>query len=164
MELEKLLEEPNLMSLALAEKPKRGNADLTRAAQLEISRETYFEAQNQGLTLSELLETEPYDPSPVGAALDAFDRQLIVRGLKTSGKNASTVEEFFAAAPILMPEFIRREILRGQRMRPGLETLSHLQRRSSLRATRPFTSTSPRPKRGFRSSRSARGLPFRRCW
>lgn len=123
MELEKLLEEPSVMSLALAEKPRKGAADLTRAAQLEIARETYLEAQNSGMTLSELLETEPYDPSPVGSALDAFERQLIVRGLKVEGKNASTVEEFFAAAPVLMPEFIRREILRGQRMRPGLETL-----------------------------------------
>jgi len=123
MELEKLLEEPSLMSLALAEKPKPGAVDLTRAAQLEISRETYLEAQNQGMTLSELLETEPYDPSPVDSTLDAFDRQLLMRGLKVSDKNASTVEEFFAAAPVLMPEFIRREILRGQRMRPGLEAL-----------------------------------------
>jgi len=123
MELEKLLDEPNLLTLALAEKPKRGGADLTRAAQLEISRESYLEAQNQGLTLSELLETEPYDPTPAGSALDAFERQLVVRGLKTEGKSASNVEEFFAAAPVLMPEFIRREILLGQRMRPGLEAL-----------------------------------------
>ena len=69
MELEKLLEEPSVMSLALAEKPRKGAADLTRAAQLEIARETYLEAQNHGMTLSELLETEPYDPSPVGSAL-----------------------------------------------------------------------------------------------
>ncbi|HEU4436173.1 MAG TPA: hypothetical protein VFR89_01825, partial [candidate division Zixibacteria bacterium] len=80
MELEKLLEEPSVMSLALAEKSRKGAADLTRSAQLEIARETYLEAQNSGMTLSELLETEPYDPSPVGSALDAFERQLIVRG------------------------------------------------------------------------------------
>ncbi len=75
----------------------------------------YAEAQERGMTLSELLEE--LDPSPQGSALDAFERQMLVLGMSGSGRRAITVEDFYLGGGlILMPEFIQREIQRGYRM------------------------------------------------
>jgi len=100
-----------------------GPVDLTRAGEIEVSRDTYLEAVAQNMTVTELLESEEYDPSPVGSPLDAFERQLAVRGIRVSGKNPTTVELFYQGAPALLPEFMRREITRGMNMRPELKTL-----------------------------------------
>lgn len=100
-----------------------GPVDLSRATEIEVTRDSYLEAQAQNLSLSELLETEEYDPSPVGSPLDAFDRQLAARGVRISGKYPATVELFYQTAPALLPEFMRREIARGMNMRPGLKML-----------------------------------------
>jgi hypothetical protein len=97
--------------------------DLDRAASLEITREQYQEADNRGLTLSELLEADEYDPSPVGSTLDAFERQLLLAGIRLGGKQPTTVEQFYHQAPALLPEFMRREIRRGQAMRPEVGKL-----------------------------------------
>ncbi|MFH1335894.1 MAG: hypothetical protein ABII96_05200 [Candidatus Zixiibacteriota bacterium] len=80
MELEKLLETKEgkkLLELAAGEKPVSGHLDLSRAKEIKVSRETYLEAQSRGVTLSELLETEDYDPSGINSPLDAFERQLV---------------------------------------------------------------------------------------
>lgn len=98
--------------------------DLTRAAEIEIRRDTYLEAQAQHLTLSELLENDHYDPSPAGSPLDAFERQLALRGIRLGGKYPATVELFYRGAPALLPEFMRREITRGMKMRPELNMLT----------------------------------------
>jgi hypothetical protein len=75
----------------------------------------YAEAQERGMTLSELLEE--LDPSPNGSSLDAFERQMLVLGMSGSGRRAITVEDFYLGGGlILMPEFIQREIQRGYRM------------------------------------------------
>ncbi len=100
-----------------------GPVDFTRAAALEVNRDLYLEAEGRGLTLSELLECDEYDPSPVGSPLDAFERQLALAGVRLGGKNPTTVEQFYQKAPSLMPEFILREIKRGQGMRPELAKL-----------------------------------------
>jgi hypothetical protein len=97
--------------------------DFTRAASLEISRDSYLEAESRGMTLSELLETEEYDPSPLGTPLDAFERQLALAGVRLGGKQPTTVEQFYQKAPALMPEFMLREIKKGQQMRPELSRL-----------------------------------------
>ncbi len=98
--------------------------DLERAAEIEVTRDTYLEAQAQHLTLSEFLESGPYDPSPVGSPLDAFERQLALRGIRIGGKYPATVELFYQGAPALLPEFMRREIMRGMKMRPELNMLT----------------------------------------
>ncbi|MFC1476004.1 hypothetical protein ACFLQW_03280 [Candidatus Zixiibacteriota bacterium] len=98
--------------------------DLSRAAEIEITRDVYLEAQTQNLTLSELLESGPYDPSPAGSPLDAFERQLALRGIRIGGKYPATVELFYQGAPALLPEFMRREITRGMKMRPELNMLT----------------------------------------
>jgi hypothetical protein len=100
-----------------------GRIDLSRAAALEIDRDLYLEADSRGMTLSELLECDEYDPSAVGSPLDAFDRQLALAGVQLGGKNPTTVEQFFQKASVLMPEFISREIKKGQAMRPELSKL-----------------------------------------
>lgn len=104
----------------------RGSAtptDYSRAARIEIGRELYLEADSRGLTLTELLELEEYDPTPAGATLDAFERQLALAGIRLDGKSPSTVEMFYQQAPALLPEFMRREINKGQAMRPELSCL-----------------------------------------
>ncbi|MBD3170148.1 MAG: hypothetical protein GF307_11740 [candidate division Zixibacteria bacterium] len=102
---------------------KQKPVDLSRAKDIKITRDTYLEAQEKGLTLSELLETRDYDPSPVGSALDAFERQLAAAGIKINGGNSSTVELFYRGAPALMPEFIMREIRKGMSLHPDLNKL-----------------------------------------
>lgn len=75
----------------------------------------YAEAQERGLSLSDLLET--MDPSEPGSPLDAFERQLMVNGIVAEGPRAITLEQFFLGGGlILLPEYIMREIGRGYRM------------------------------------------------
>ena len=97
--------------------------DLSRAAGIDITKDLYLEADNRGLTLSELLECDEYDPSSSGCPLDAFERQLALAGVRLSGKTPSTVEQFYQQAPALLPEFMLREIKKGQAMRPELGRL-----------------------------------------
>ncbi|MCK5125668.1 MAG: hypothetical protein KAR42_05390 [candidate division Zixibacteria bacterium] len=126
MDLDRFLNSPSGTGfLELAEEDEKliGPLDLSRASEIEVSRESYLEAQSRGMSLSELLETDDYDPSPVGSPLDAFERQLALSGVRISGKNSSTVDLFYKNAPALMPEFILREVRKGQQMRPELDRL-----------------------------------------
>jgi hypothetical protein len=126
MELEKLLdtkEGKKLLELASLEKPVLKPMDLSRAKEIKVTQETYLEAQSKGMTLSELLETGEYDPSDFDSPLDAFERQLAVHDVRVGGKSPVTVELFYQGAPALLPEFMMREIKRGQKMRPELERL-----------------------------------------
>ncbi|MFH2036709.1 MAG: hypothetical protein ABIJ45_09930, partial [Candidatus Zixiibacteriota bacterium] len=107
----------------LAERELDGPVDLSRTAEIEISKESYLEADARGMTLSELLETSEYDPSPSNSPLDAFERQLAIAGIRLGGKNPTLVDQFYQKAPALMPEFILREIKKGQSMRPELSSL-----------------------------------------
>jgi hypothetical protein len=100
-----------------------GTLDFSNTGKIKVEKNLYLEAQKLGLTLSELLELPEYDPSPVGSPLDAFERQLAYHGLRTGGGNPVTVELFYRTAAALMPEFMMREIRRGQNMRPELNRL-----------------------------------------
>jgi len=126
MEFEKLLssELGNSMAVAAENRPQKNQAvDFSRAKRIEVDRDLYMEAQARGMTLSELLEQSEYDSSPAASPLDAFERQLALRGLRTNGRNAVTVEMFYRGAPALLPEFMLREIRRGMSMRPELGRL-----------------------------------------
>lgn len=125
MDMDKLLAgvPAEFLAKAAAEPPVSGHLDLKRAAGIEVTRDTYLEAESRGLTLSELLETGDYDPSPTGSPLDAFERQLAAHGVRVGGQSPVTVELFYRSAPALLPEFILREIRRGQAMRPELAAL-----------------------------------------
>ncbi|MDP8208712.1 MAG: hypothetical protein P9L92_18760 [Candidatus Electryonea clarkiae] len=105
------------IDLTRAKSLKTTIIDHSRSANLAL----YHEAQEEGLTLSDKLEQ--LDPSPRNAEgkcvteLDAFERQLAVHDITTTGRNAITVEQFFVGgAMILLPEYILREIRMGYRM------------------------------------------------
>jgi hypothetical protein len=100
-----------------------GPVDLSRTTEIKIDHDTYLEAESRGMTLSELLETPEYDPTPSDAPLDAFERQLALAGIRLGGAKATTVEMFYQKAPALLPEFVLREIKKGQSMRPELGSL-----------------------------------------
>jgi hypothetical protein len=120
-----------------------GRVDLSRSAAIEVDRDLYIEADSRGMTLSELLECDEYDPSPIGSPLDAFERQLALSGVQLGGKAPTTVEQFFQKASALMPEFISREIKRGQAMRPELgKLIANTTTISSNRYTPFFINTS----------------------
>jgi len=125
MEIEKLLSSEFGIPPDIAQKQKTpsGTVDFSRAKKIDITRDMYLEAQSKGMTLTELLESSDYDPSPAGSPLDAFERQLAMKGLRTSGNKPVTVEMFYRGAPALMPEFMQREIRRGMNMRPELGRL-----------------------------------------
>lgn len=126
MNLDRFFSSPvgvGLINKAESELEKSGPVDLSRATELEITRDTYMEAQSRGITLSDLLETDEYDASPAGCPLDAFERQLAVNGIRVSGSNSSTVDLFYKNAPALLPEFVLREVRKGQMMRPELDRL-----------------------------------------
>ncbi len=81
----------------------------------------YSEAQDRGLTFSELLEE--MDPSPkkldgsFDTPLDAFERQLYLANVTIAGKHATSLEQFLTGAGlILAPEYVSREIQRGYKM------------------------------------------------
>jgi len=104
--------------LEASSEPKTGSSvDLSRAKSIEVDRDLYLEAQARGLSLSELLETDPFDPSPSSSPLDAFERQLLLKGIRVGGKTPTTVELFYRNASMLLPEFIMREIKHGMKMR-----------------------------------------------
>ena len=126
MEIEKLISsdlESSLVDAIESEKGSTGSVDFAKARKIDVDRDTYLEAQAKGMSLTELLEQTEYDPSPSGSLLDAFERQLALKGIRTGGKSPVTVEMFYRGAPALMPEFMQREILRGMNMRPELAKL-----------------------------------------
>ncbi len=129
MEAEHMTQIPkSFWTLVESESEKKiAGVDLARAAAIKVSRETYLEAQSRGLSLTELLESADYDPSPVGSPLDAFERQLAAAGIRVNGKSPDSVELFFRQAPSLLPEFVTREIRRGMEMRPMYNQLTAAQ-------------------------------------
>lgn len=100
-----------------------GPVDLSCAATIEVNKDLYLEAGARGLSLSELLELDEYDPTQSGCPLDAFERQLALTGIRLGGKSPTTVEQFFQQAPRLLPEFMLREVKKGMAMRPELGRL-----------------------------------------
>ena len=123
MHVEEFLDTGHLAGLASEPTERNGSVDFSRAKDIAVSKEMYLEAESRGMTLSELLETPEYDLSEPGSALDSFERQLALAGIRIGGRKPSSVEEFFHSAPAMMPEFIMREIRRGMAMRPELDSL-----------------------------------------
>lgn len=75
----------------------------------------YAEAQEQGISFTELLEQ--LDPTEQGTDLDAFERQLVLNGVLAEGPRSISMEQFFVGGGlILLPEYILREVKRGYRM------------------------------------------------
>ena len=99
------------MNLDNARKVKELVLQHSRAGNLAF----YAEAQEQGISFSELLEQ--LDPTEPGLELDAFERQLLLHGILAEGPRAISMEQFFVGGGlILLPEYILREIRRGYKM------------------------------------------------
>lgn len=93
---------------------------------LQLEKEMYDEAREQGLSFAEFLEQQ--DPSEgykkdSGASselseLTAFERQLMAHDIKVGDGNASLVDQFFVtnASRVLFPEYLNQQILIGLRM------------------------------------------------
>lgn len=113
----------NMMPAAVNDGFTGGPVDFSQTSKIKVDKDLYQEAQNCGLSLTELLELPEYDPSPAGSQFDAFERQLAYHGLRTGGKNPVTVDMVYRSSSALMPEFMMREIKRGQNMRPELNRL-----------------------------------------
>ncbi|MBE7560544.1 phage major capsid protein [bacterium] len=88
-------------------------AELARAAEITLSPDLYSRARTRGLSLSGLLEE--LDPSGPGAALDAFERQLALAGIRVAGPQADAIDRFFASAEnaVLFPEYVSRAVRAG---------------------------------------------------
>ncbi|MCP4726297.1 MAG: hypothetical protein GY863_14730 [bacterium] len=90
---------------------------LSRTGSLEF----YNEANEKKISISALLEE--MDPTPVDPKgnpewpLDAFERQLMLFGIRSGEYNSITVEELFdGRGMILAPEWFRRQIIKGMQL------------------------------------------------
>ncbi|MFH1743024.1 MAG: phage major capsid protein [bacterium] len=88
--------------------------ELHRAAGIPLQSGLYNEIRQRGCNLSTYLEE--LDPSPADAALDAFERQLALAGIKVIGEDASIIDRFFATQEnaVLFPEFVARSVRIGK--------------------------------------------------
>ncbi len=85
------------------------------------SMELYNEANEKKISISALLEE--MDPTPMDPKgdqewpLDAFERQLMLFGIRSGEYNSITVEELFdGRGMILAPEWFRRQIIKGMQL------------------------------------------------
>ncbi|HPA45528.1 MAG TPA: phage major capsid protein [bacterium] len=89
-------------------------SELQRAAGIPLHPGLYSEARQRGVPLSSYLEE--LDPSGAESALDAFERQLALAGIKVSGPESSIIDRFFATqeSAVLFPEFVARSVRIGK--------------------------------------------------
>jgi len=83
---------------------------------LDVGKDTYQQAKEEGLTLSQFLEKEDPSANYEPGCGTAFQRQLAARGLEISGPNAISLDQFFDIPQnrVLFPEFINTQIQVGR--------------------------------------------------
>lgn len=91
----------------------------TTFKELKLEKGMYQECrgkERKSENFTQVLESMDSSANYPGLQMDAFQRQLAVRGLHLSGPNAVTLAEFYDQpdSRVLFPEFIRREILLGK--------------------------------------------------
>lgn len=88
-------------------------AELERAASFRLDGEMFSLARQRGTDLTGYLEE--LDPSRPESALDAFERQLAVAGIRISGANSDPIDRFFSTkeSAVLFPEFVSRSVRSG---------------------------------------------------
>ncbi|NUN96845.1 MAG: phage major capsid protein [Candidatus Omnitrophica bacterium] len=86
---------------------------MRRAAEIPLTEDLLVQARSRGTSLTELLED--LDPTAGDSALDAFERQLALAGIRVSGPNADTIDRFFASTEtaVLFPEYVSRSVRTG---------------------------------------------------
>lgn len=111
--------------------------DLTKAKDLQqdIARwsktgdmSLYKDVDDRHITILDFLEErDPSERDAVGnitSPLDAFERQLMLAGIRSDDNSKVTVDEFFnSPAMILAPEWFRRQIGVGMKLKPGVDRL-----------------------------------------
>ena len=87
--------------------------ELERAASFRLDGEMFALARQQGTDLTGYLEK--LDPSDPASALDAFERQLAVAGIRINGSSSDVIDRFFSSkeSAILFPEFVSRSVRAG---------------------------------------------------
>lgn len=91
---------------------------MAKFEEIKLEKGAYHDAQREGLTLSEYLETldpsEEYKGSKL-AGLDAFERQLMKEKLAVGAGAACLAADFFktSGSSVLFPEFINRNVRLG---------------------------------------------------
>jgi hypothetical protein len=87
--------------------------ELAQAAEVELTADVYHNARSRGLDLTQWLEE--MNPSQPGEALDAFERQLALAGIRISGPGADVIDRFFSSSEnaVLFPEYVSRSIKAG---------------------------------------------------
>jgi len=119
----------------------------SRAGSLEL----YNEANERQLSISALLEE--MDPTPrdnSGNAewpLDAFERQLMLFGIRSGEYNSISVQKFFdGKAFILAPEWFRRQIIKGMQLYADADDLVAVSARVKGPSFQPLYIESPSEK------------------
>lgn len=91
---------------------------MAKFEELKLEKGVYSEASENGVSLTEYLESldpsEEYNGSKL-EGLDAFERQLMKENLKVGRGNACLVSDFFKTSnsSILFPEFVSRNVRLG---------------------------------------------------
>lgn len=87
--------------------------ELQRAAAIPLSEDLLVQARSRGMALTDILEE--LDPTQGDSALDAFERQLALAGIRVQGTNSDIIDRFFASTEtaVLFPEFVSRSIRTG---------------------------------------------------
>jgi hypothetical protein len=86
---------------------------LERAATIRLEEEMFSQARQRGLDLTGYLEE--LDPSRPESALDAFERQLALAGIRVSGSGSDIIDRFFSTkeTSVLFPEYVSRSVRAG---------------------------------------------------
>ena len=93
---------------------------------MNLEQDMYGEAEAKGVTFTELL-SQIGDGSEEHTDLDAFQQQLAVRNLVTSGPRAIQLESFYEGdSRLLFPEWINRQIREGLSLGKNALRLSDL--------------------------------------
>lgn len=98
----------------LNEQQRAGLApELERAATFRLDEEMYTLARQRGTDLTGYLEQ--LDPSDPSSALDAFERQLAVAGIRINGTGSDVIDRFFSTkeTAVLFPEYVSRSVRAG---------------------------------------------------
>jgi len=93
---------------------------LERAATIRLEEEMFSQARQRGLDLTGYLEE--LDPSRPESALDAFERQLALAGIRVSGSGSDIIDRFFSTkAQLLVDESVPADKIIGIDNRFALE-------------------------------------------
>ena len=135
------------MELTRAKEISKNIEQWSRTGSLEL----YNEANERKMSISALLEE--MDPTPRDQQghpdwpLDAFERQLMLFGIRSGEYNSITVQQFFDGKGfILAPEWFRRQITKGMQLYADADDLVAVTSRVKGPSFQPLYIASPAEK------------------